>query len=279
MVIRDKMSLLRTYNLMNANQMQLTKSLTRIVTGMKINSAQDNPSAYSISESLRTRIRSLEQAELNTEHGFNMIKTAEDAAANILDILKTLKTKALDAANDSNTDENRRVMQKEFKSLVEQIDSGARTTFNGIALVDDSATVLVLINSGDRNFSFQIGADAEDKIEITLGDVRAKALGLSDELNISTKKDADAAIKIIDDAINKVAERQTTIGAFLSSLGYISDNLETQGENLQLSDSAYREADIASEIVDFVNLSLYIAAVTKKFTHINQKFLFNDEKF
>ena len=78
---------------------------------MKINSAQDDASAYSISERMRVRIRALDQAYQNTQNGSSMIKTAEGAVSNILETLRTLKEKAIDAANDSNTNEDRAIIQ------------------------------------------------------------------------------------------------------------------------------------------------------------------------
>ena len=138
MVIRSNLDALRTYNLMNSNHSQLEKSLTNVATGMKINSAQDNSSAYAISEKMRVRIRALDQAYSNTQNASSMIKTAEGAANNILELVKTLKTKAIDSANDSNTDEDRRIMQKEFNQLIDEVEDSVHITFNGMRLIDNS---------------------------------------------------------------------------------------------------------------------------------------------
>lgn len=145
MVIRSNLDALRTYNLMNSNNAQLEKNLTKVATGMKINSAQDDSSAYAISEKMRNRIRSLEQAHRNTQNASSMIKTAEGAVSNILELVKTLKTKAIDSANDSNTDEDRRTMQKEFNQLVDQVEDEVHTTFNTKRLIDNSRNYVVEI--------------------------------------------------------------------------------------------------------------------------------------
>ena len=137
-VIKTNMSALRTYNLLNANQSSAQKHMLKVSTGMKLNSAQDDASAYSISERMRVRIRALEQAHQNTQNGSSMIKTAEGAVSNILETLRTLKEKAIDAANDSNTDEDRRIMQKEFNQFVDQIDDDALTQFNSMYLINNS---------------------------------------------------------------------------------------------------------------------------------------------
>lgn len=110
--------------------------MTRVATGEKINSAQDDSSAYSISERMRGRIRSLEQAHRNTQNGSSMLRTAEGAVADILELVNMLKEKAINSANDSNTDEDRKTLQKEFNQLVDQIEDSALVTFNGKYLVD-----------------------------------------------------------------------------------------------------------------------------------------------
>ena len=137
-VIRTNMSALRTYNLLNTNQSHAQKHMLKVSTGLKLNSAKDDASVYSISERMRVRIRALDQAHQNTQNGSSMIKTAEGAVSNILETLRTLKEKAIDAANDSNTDEDRRIMQKEFNQFVDQIDDDALVQFNSMYLIDNS---------------------------------------------------------------------------------------------------------------------------------------------
>ena len=136
MVLKTNMDATRTLNQMTANHNMAQKYLGKVATGMKVRNAQDDASAYSISERMRVRIRALEQAHSNTQNGSNMMKTAEGAVSCILDALRTLKERAINAANDSNSDEDRRMMQKEFNQLVDQIDDDALITFNNKYLID-----------------------------------------------------------------------------------------------------------------------------------------------
>lgn len=138
MVIRNNMEAVRTYNLLNSNYTNAQKHMQKVSTGMKLNSAQDDASAFSISERMRVRIRALDQAYQNVQNGSAMMRTAEGAVSNILETLRTLKEKAIDAANDSNTDEDRRIIQKEFNQLVDQIDDDALTQFNGMYLINNT---------------------------------------------------------------------------------------------------------------------------------------------
>ena len=153
MVVKNNMSAVNTLNILNRNQSSLAKSLQKVSSGMKINNAGDDASGYAISERMRVQIRSLDQDNQNTQNGNSMMKTAEGAVSSTVEILKTLKEKAINAANDTNTDEDRRTIQKEINQMVDQIDDNALATYNGKYLVDGShnskgtATCTTLSNS------------------------------------------------------------------------------------------------------------------------------------
>ena len=138
MVVKNNMPAVNTLNILNKNQSALSKSLQKVSSGMKINSAGDDASGYAISERMRVQIRSLDQDNQNTQNGNSMMRTAEGAVSSTVEILKTLKEKAINAANDTNTDEDRRTIQKEINQMVDQIDDNALATYNGKYLVDGS---------------------------------------------------------------------------------------------------------------------------------------------
>ena len=152
MVVKNNMTAINTLNTLNKNSSALSKSLQKVSSGMKINSAADDASGYAISERMRVQIRSLDQANQNTQNGSSMMKVAEGAVSSTVEILKTLKEKAVNAANDSNTDSDRQTIQKELDQSIDQINDNANVTFNGKYLVDGSknskgnATHTVLTN-------------------------------------------------------------------------------------------------------------------------------------
>ena len=98
MIVKNNMGAVRTLNTLNKNSKALNKSLTKVASGMKINSAEDDASAYAISERMRVRIRSLDQANQNTQNDSALMKTAEGAVQNTIEILKSLKEKAINVA-------------------------------------------------------------------------------------------------------------------------------------------------------------------------------------
>ncbi|ORU00582.1 Flagellin protein FlaA [Anaerovibrio sp. JC8] len=138
MVVKNNMSAINTLNTLNKNTNALKKSLEKVSSGMKINSAADDASGYAISERMRVQIRSLDQANQNAQNGGSMMKVAEGAVSSTVEILKTLKEKAVSAANDTNTDSDRATIQKELDQSIDQINDNANVTFNGQYLVDGS---------------------------------------------------------------------------------------------------------------------------------------------
>ena len=148
MVVKNNMPAVNTLNTLNKNESALSKSLQKVSSGMKINSAGDDASGMAISERMRVQVRALDQDDTNTKNGSALLRTAEGAVQSTIDILKTLKEKAINAANDTNTDEDRRVIQKEVDHLIDQIDENALTTYNGKYLIDGSHNGLV-VGEGD----------------------------------------------------------------------------------------------------------------------------------
>ena len=138
MVVKNNIAALNTLNTMTRNNNALSKSLQKVSSGMKINSAADDASGYAISEKMRVQIRSLDQANQNTQNGNSLLKTAEGAVSSTVDILKTLKEKVVNAANDTNTTADRRIIQQELDQAIDQINDNASVSFNGKTLVDGS---------------------------------------------------------------------------------------------------------------------------------------------
>jgi len=140
LVVKNNLSALSTLNIMNTNSTALQKSLKKVSSGMKINSAADDASGYQISERMRVQIKSLDQANQNTQNGSAMIKTAEGAVSSTVEIIKTLKQKVLNAANGTNTDSDLAAIQSEMNQSIDQINDNSNVTFNGKYLVDGSAS-------------------------------------------------------------------------------------------------------------------------------------------
>ena len=130
LIVNTNIAATKTLNQLNENDKAKNKSLKKLALGSKITGAGDDASGFSILEKMKVRIRAMEQDLRNTQNGISLIKTASGAIDSTVDIIRTLKEKALDSANDTNTDVDRAIIQKQIDQLIEQIDDNAAVTYN-----------------------------------------------------------------------------------------------------------------------------------------------------
>ena len=188
MVVKNNISALNTLNTMNRNNNALSKSLEKVSSGMKINSAADDASGYAISEKMRVQIRSLDQANQNAQNGNKLLKTAEGAVSSTLDILKTLKEKVVNAANDTNTTADRQIIQDELNQAIDQINDNANVTFNGKTLVDGSMNKAIVTATTAAFTNQSLGSTtASNSALTTLTDRNGNTLDIkaSDKIKVS----------------------------------------------------------------------------------------------
>ena len=137
MVVKNNMGAQRTLNTLNKSNKKLEKAFSKVSTGMKIVGADDDSSGYAISEKMREQIRSLFQDDQNVQNGQSLFKTAAGGIDNIVEELRTLKELAIKSANDTNTDDDRLIIQKEFEQRKANInDIATETDYNTIRLLD-----------------------------------------------------------------------------------------------------------------------------------------------
>jgi len=252
-----------TYNGISQSS-QLTAQ--RIATGSDYPDAAQGAAEYAVDVRLSGNIGATSQSVQNTQNTSAMVKIAEGATDNTLQALSTLKTRLLDAANDTNVAVDRQALQKEINQIVAQIDANAYVQYNGINLLDGSRNGFVL--SGiDGLTSFQTG------------DLRAQTLGLTDKdgnvtIDVSTVSAANTSLKIVDSAATKAGEildsmhfmqdyvidgfafdiavdEATTQGAQLQRLEMQRANYVTMEENQIAAQSNSSDADIAAQVTAF----------------------------
>ena len=432
MVVKNNMPAKNTLNQLDKNDKALAKSLKKVSSGMKINSAEDDASGYSISEKMRTQMRSLEQDIDNAQTGASMLKVAEGGVQSTIDILSTLKEKVINAANDTNTDADRATIQKELDQSIDQLDENANAQYNGKIMLDGShnnyvkspGTKTALVNEslsentsdtdlitsladfsgrslgilpdskiefsfviqGKTNFTvldpvgnnmlmdifgnstfnndgvtfpsglemavefnsivgtdrtgeyvttvkgnnalvfkaglegkegqisgltinvvnkdgsinrtansvlndfyeaiqaedpspdnalvFQVGTKANQSVKVGFSDMRGVALGLratdGTTLSISTQKKANAAINVLELAMSKALNMQTTIGSVESRMDYTVANLTTSNENTNAAESVIRDADMAKEMTAYTKNNVLTQAAQSMLAQANQ---------
>lgn len=159
MTVTNKFTSINFLNLLNRTGNRLDTSLTKISSGQKINSVADNASDYAISERMRGQLRSLNQTDQNVQNGSSMIKVAEGGVQRIVDILRDMKSLAINAANDSNTNVDRQIIQSELtKRLATINDIAIGTKYNQRCVIDgtfEPGTVLEDQVVNVRKFNLQ----------------------------------------------------------------------------------------------------------------------------
>jgi flagellin len=139
MRINHNITALNTYRQLTSGSMAATKSMEKLSSGLRINRAGDDAAGLAISEKMRGQIRGLEQAQRNAQDGISLIQTAEGALNETHAILQRMRELAVQASNDTNTDEDRQAIQDEVKQLKDEINRIADTTeFNTQKLLDGS---------------------------------------------------------------------------------------------------------------------------------------------
>ena len=257
MVVKNNISALNTLNTMNRNNNALSKSLEKVSSGMKINSAADDASGYAISEKMRVQIRSLDQANQNAQNGNKLLKTAEGAVSSTLDILKTLKEKVVNAANDTNTTADRQIIQDELNQAIDQINDNANVTFNGKTLVD-----------GSMNKAIKTATTAAfTNQSLSTGTAVASTLTSLQDRNGNTL-DIKSTDKIKVSFVQNGRTFTTEYSAGTSTLSEIFKNVTTQAGG---SYGFGALANAASAIgVDATGTSVYTADGTSAITAVSQ---------
>ena len=162
MIVKNNIGAKKTLNELNKNEKAMSKDLKKLASGLKIGSAADDASGYAISERMAVQIRGRDQDSQNTQNSQALMKTASGALDSTMDILKTLKEKAINAANDTNTDADRATIQKEVNQAIQQIDENAQVTYNGKTMLDGSKNSEVIGANGKGTSTYLTNGSFED---------------------------------------------------------------------------------------------------------------------
>ena len=168
LVINTNIAALNAQRNLGKTQGMLTKSLQRLSSGLRINSAKDDAAGFAIANRMNAQTRGLNQAVRNVNDGISLAQTAEGALQETTNILLRMRDLAIQSANDTNTATDRASLQSELNQLQQELTRIAdSTTFNGTKILDGSL-------SGAQ---FQVGAEANQTMSISISDARATALG------------------------------------------------------------------------------------------------------
>jgi len=240
------------------NDAMLSKSIEKLASGQKINSATDGPASLVISESLRSQISSLKEAARNSEVAASVVQTAEGAMDEVSRLLVNIRQRAVAAANTGvNNELIVAASQSEIQNALSSIDRIAENTQFGSK---------PLLNGTNSELEFQIGADKGNTLKLILPNITTDKLGIGSSeagdsslagVDVRTPSGAASAISIVDKAISEIASSRGELGALQrSALQSNLVSLRLDAENLSAAESIIRDADVAMELAEFTRLQI-----------------------
>jgi flagellin len=214
----------------------LAKSVERLSSGLRINSAKDDAAGLAVRELMRADIAVLQQGARNAQDGISMLQTMEGAVAAIDEALVRMSQLAEQAATGSYSSAQRSIMNSEFDEMADEIDRIATATkFNEIKMLDNSATISIVFGT------------SSDKIDVTGSNLTKSGLGIA-AASIGKAASAQAALGTIDSAINTKDTARAKFGYKMNRLESTVAVLNIQTENLMTAESRISDVDVATEM-------------------------------
>jgi flagellin len=249
------------------------KSMQKLSSGYRINSAADDAAGLAISEKMRAQIGGLDQAQRNAQDGVSLVQTGEGALNEVDSMLQRVRDLKVQYSNGTLSSDDKQAISAEVQQLGSEIgDITKNTSFNGIKLL-----------SGGSNVVLQVGAGSADTITLNATEMSGAigtsgTGGLKEITDIGSAASVGAAdtafsgvsIDTIDAAIKNVSTARSTFGAVQNRLEHRLNNLSTYQENLVSSESRIRDVDMASEMVNFTKLGILQQAGTSMLAQANQ---------
>ena len=261
MVVQHNVTAMNTNRQLSITTGDLSKSTEKLSSGYRINRAGDDAAGLSISEKMRSQIRGLDKASDNAEDGISLIQTAEGALNEVHDMLQRMNELATQAANDTNTTEDRNAIQAEINQLVSEVDRVSSTTqFNTMNLLDGTFT----------SKNLQVGSLSGQAISISINAMSASGLAITG-MDVSSFSNAGAAMDSIQAAIETVSSQRSSLGAIQNRLEHTVKNLDTTSENTQSAESRIRDTDMASEMVKYSKNNILMQAGQSMLSQANSQ--------
>lgn len=256
MRLNHNMSSLSIYNGYKKNLINNKSAIERLSTGIKINSAKDNPNKIGQSEQMRIQIKSLQAVQRNLQDGVSMLQTADGALQEVNNTLARIKELSVSAANGSKSESEKEIIQNEIEEMKKNIDDLANNTeFNGVKLLCDER---VPNNKYPMYKNIVVGAMQGEQGRIPSFNIRAEILkdekgNTLKDIDIRTQEGVSSALEVIDESIK-------TISSIRSRYGAMQNRLETTAKNIGSNEQVFERA--VSNLIDS-DISLEMAELAR----------------
>ena len=254
---------------------KLKKSLEKLSSGFRIVRAGDDAAGLAISEGMRSRINSLNQAMKNIDDGIGLTNVGDGALTEVHSMLQRLKTLALKSANGTYDQSNRETLNMEKDHILEEIDRiGSTTKFGEISLFSraDANTNTQLWQPPvlDDTIPLQIGGSAQagEVLDVERYYIGSRELQL-DQTDFSDVEKGHKSVGYIENAIEAVSKVRASFGAAYMHLDHTHNNLSVTSENMQAAESQIRDTNMAEEITKYTSSNIVLQSSNMMLTNAN----------
>jgi flagellin len=249
LTVNTNMASMRAANSLNSTMGNLSNTLSRISTGLRVTKAADDAAGMAVATNLSTQARSGRQAIRNANDGISVIQTAESASKEVLNILDRMRELSVQSASETLADGERSYINDEFDDLSDEVQRIAKATeFNDISLADAATTLDVQVG---------INGGTPDQVTITLGDLTSSSLGVATtDVDLTSASGSQDAIAVIDTAIDSVNSIRADLGSAQNRLDSSIGNMTSYVESLSSASSQIMDADYAHETSEMTRLQV-----------------------
>ena len=273
--INTNLNSLNAQRSLNSSQMSLATSMQRLSSGLRVNSAKDDPAGLAIAERMTTQVRGMNVSIRNANDGISMAQTAEGALGKVNDSLQRMRELSVQAANATNSNSDKDSLDKEFGELAKEIQRVlGGTSFNGQRIVGADA----------KAFTFQVGANttSNDTIDIVTTDLTADATvtgvagtdntgaGRSVIDNTANALTIQGVVDKIDITISTINDKRALLGASQSRFDSVITNLQIGVENQTAARSRIMDTDFAAETANLSRANILQQAGNAMVAQANQ---------
>jgi flagellin len=248
---------------LNKTNKDLNKILERLSTALRINSAADDAAGLGISEQLQTQSRGFKAAEKNISDAASALNIADATGGQVSDMVQRQRELALQASNDTLTNQQRQSLDTEYQSLTQEIDriSGSaqfntQNVANGQGLASGAAQI-------------QAGANAGDQMAMPATNMGSTTLGIAGT-SIATGAGAQAALSSLNNALDTLNSQQSAIGSMTNRFESAQNTLSIAEINTQAAQSVIQDQDMASGMADLTTQKLLLETGTQAFARYNE---------
>ncbi|MBS4793304.1 MAG: flagellin [Clostridium sp.] len=256
---------------------KLKKSLEKLSSGFRIVRAGDDAAGLAISEGMRSRINSLNQAMRNIDDGIGLTNVGDGALTEVHSMLQRLKTLALKSANGTYDQSNRETLNMEKDQILEEIDRiGSTTKFGEISLFSRADANTNTNTQGwqppvlDDTIPLQIGGSAQagEVLDVERYYIGSRELQL-DQTDFSDVEKGQKSVGYIENAIEAVSKVRASFGAAYMHLEHTHNNLSVTSENMQAAESQIRDTNMAEEITKYTSSNIALQSSNRMLTNAN----------